>query len=90
MQQHRDGGMISLVESGRFRLFQIAWIYLNVLIFLLWSGCVWALWGCAMQSGANNIATLLIGRIVAGVAIGYGHLSLSVSEAKSIPLAVYR
>ena len=43
-----------------------------------------------MQSGANNIATLLIGRIVAGVAIGYGHLSLSVSEAKSIPLAVYR
>ncbi|KAI5118100.1 hypothetical protein M0805_005207 [Coniferiporia weirii] len=33
-------------------------------------GCVWALWGCAMQCGANNIATLLIGRIISGVAIG--------------------
>jgi len=33
-------------------------------------GCVWALWGCAMQGGANNVTTLLIGRIVAGVAIG--------------------
>ncbi|EJD07134.1 sugar transporter [Fomitiporia mediterranea MF3/22] len=33
-------------------------------------GCIWALWGCAMQGGANNVATLLIGRIVAGVAIG--------------------
>ena len=34
------------------------------------AGCVWALWGCAMQAGAPNIACLLIGRIVAGVAIG--------------------
>lgn len=33
-------------------------------------GCVWALWGCSMQAGAPNIACLLIGRIVAGVAIG--------------------
>ncbi|GJJ08104.1 hypothetical protein Clacol_002312 [Clathrus columnatus] len=33
-------------------------------------GCVWALWGCSMQAGASNIACLLIGRIVAGVAIG--------------------
>ncbi|KIJ52353.1 hypothetical protein M422DRAFT_776037 [Sphaerobolus stellatus SS14] len=33
-------------------------------------GCIWALWGCSMQAGANNITTLLIGRIVAGVAIG--------------------
>lgn len=33
-------------------------------------GCLWALWGCAMQCGANNVATLLIGRIISGVAIG--------------------
>jgi len=33
-------------------------------------GCIWALWGCAMQAGAPNIACLLIGRIIAGVAIG--------------------
>lgn len=33
-------------------------------------GCVFALWGCSMQAGANNIATLLIGRIIAGLAIG--------------------
>ncbi|KAF9524840.1 general substrate transporter [Crepidotus variabilis] len=33
-------------------------------------GCVFALWGCAMQSGANNVATLLVGRIIAGIAIG--------------------
>ena len=29
-----------------------------------------ALWGCAMQSGANNFACMLVGRIVAGFAIG--------------------
>ncbi|PPQ91031.1 hypothetical protein CVT25_013956 [Psilocybe cyanescens] len=33
-------------------------------------GCLFALWGCAMQAGAGNSATLLIGRIVAGLAIG--------------------
>ncbi|KAI0805963.1 general substrate transporter [Irpex lacteus] len=33
-------------------------------------GCLIALWGCAMQAGANNFACMLIGRIVAGVAIG--------------------
>ncbi|CCL98787.1 uncharacterized protein FIBRA_00792 [Fibroporia radiculosa] len=33
-------------------------------------GALVALWGCAMQSGANNLACLLIGRIVAGFAIG--------------------
>jgi len=33
-------------------------------------GCLLAIWGCAMQSGANNVATLLVGRIVAGLAIG--------------------
>lgn len=38
--------------------------------FTIQMGCVWALWGCSMQAGAPNIACLLIGRIVAGVAIG--------------------
>ncbi|KAF8589342.1 general substrate transporter [Ramaria rubella] len=33
-------------------------------------GCIFALWGCAMQCGAPNIACLLIGRIIAGVGIG--------------------
>ncbi|KAF9442102.1 general substrate transporter [Macrolepiota fuliginosa MF-IS2] len=33
-------------------------------------GCLFALWGCAMQSGAPNVATLLIGRIIGGLAIG--------------------
>ena len=35
-----------------------------------------ALWGCAMQSGANNFACMLVGRIVAGFAIGYAILWL--------------
>ncbi|TDL20783.1 sugar transporter [Rickenella mellea] len=33
-------------------------------------GCLFALWGCAMQAGANNFTTLIIGRIVGGIAIG--------------------
>ncbi|KAF4614243.1 hypothetical protein D9613_007735 [Agrocybe pediades] len=33
-------------------------------------GCLFAIWGCAMQAGANNVATLIIGRVVAGLAIG--------------------
>jgi MFS family permease len=34
-------------------------------------GSVIALWGCAMQAGAGNVATLLVGRIIGGLAIGY-------------------
>lgn len=34
-------------------------------------GAIFALWGCAMQGGANNYACLLVGRIIAGFAIGY-------------------
>ncbi|KAG6879689.1 hypothetical protein C0992_012987 [Termitomyces sp. T32_za158] len=34
-------------------------------------GCVFSLWGGAMQSGASNVATLLVGRIIGGIAIGY-------------------
>lgn len=34
-------------------------------------GALTALWGCAMQCGANNFACMLVGRIVAGFAIGY-------------------
>ncbi|KAJ3573126.1 hypothetical protein NP233_g2626 [Leucocoprinus birnbaumii] len=33
-------------------------------------GALFALWGCAMQAGAPNVATLLIGRIIGGFAIG--------------------
>ncbi|OSX58727.1 hypothetical protein POSPLADRAFT_1172955 [Postia placenta MAD-698-R-SB12] len=33
-------------------------------------GALTALWGCAMQCGANNFACMLVGRIVAGFAIG--------------------
>ncbi|KAG6827977.1 hypothetical protein H0H92_009803 [Tricholoma furcatifolium] len=39
-------------------------------------GCIFALWGGAMQSGANNVATLLIGRIIGGFAIGYPQTDL--------------
>lgn len=34
-------------------------------------GSLIALWGCAMQTGASNVATLLVGRIIGGLAIGY-------------------
>ena len=33
-------------------------------------GAMVALWGGAMQAGANNVATLLVGRIIGGMAIG--------------------
>ncbi|KZT35508.1 general substrate transporter [Sistotremastrum suecicum HHB10207 ss-3] len=33
-------------------------------------GCLWALLGCALQAGGSNIATLMVGRIIAGFAIG--------------------
>jgi len=41
--------------------------------FLIWVtqiGALFALWGCAMQAGASNVATLLVGRIIGGFAIG--------------------
>lgn len=34
-------------------------------------GCLFALWGSAMQCGASNVATLLVGRIIGGLSIGY-------------------
>ncbi|EIW84111.1 general substrate transporter [Coniophora puteana RWD-64-598 SS2] len=48
-------------------------------------GAVWALWGCAMQSGANNITTLLIGRIVAGVAIGILSMTVPLYNTEIAP-----
>ncbi|KAF4571348.1 hypothetical protein EYR36_008677 [Pleurotus pulmonarius] len=32
-------------------------------------GSIFALWGCAMQTGASNVATLLVGRIIAGTEV---------------------
>lgn len=42
-------------------------------------GATVALWGCAMQAGANSFATMIVGRIVAGFAIGYVGLSVKLA-----------
>lgn len=34
-------------------------------------GCVFGLWGCSMQAGASNIATMLVGRIIGGISVGF-------------------
>jgi hypothetical protein len=33
-------------------------------------GCLFSLWGAAMQAGASTVATLLVGRIIGGFSIG--------------------
>ncbi|KIJ66726.1 hypothetical protein HYDPIDRAFT_108657 [Hydnomerulius pinastri MD-312] len=48
-------------------------------------GAVWALWGCAMQAGANNMACLLVGRIVAGVAIGILSMTVPLYNTEIAP-----
>ncbi|KAH9481570.1 High-affinity glucose transporter [Psilocybe cubensis] len=48
-------------------------------------GCIFALWGCAMQSGASNVATLLIGRIVAGLAIGVLSMTVPLYNTEVAP-----
>ncbi|KAF5327163.1 hypothetical protein D9619_004540 [Psilocybe cf. subviscida] len=48
-------------------------------------GCLFALWGCAMQSGANNVATLLVGRIVAGLAIGILSMTVPLYNTEVAP-----
>jgi hypothetical protein len=47
-------------------------------------GALIACWGCAMQAGANNVATLLIGRIVAGVAIGCLSMSVPLYNVRKV------
>ncbi|PPR03247.1 hypothetical protein CVT24_012824 [Panaeolus cyanescens] len=47
--------------------------------------CVFALWGGAMQSGASNIATLLVGRIVAGMGIGLLSMTVPLYNTEIAP-----
>jgi sugar porter (SP) family MFS transporter len=51
-------------------------------------GCLFALWGCAMQSGANNVATLLIGRVVAGFAIGILSMTVPLYNTEVAPPSI--
>ncbi|KIK56699.1 hypothetical protein GYMLUDRAFT_47000 [Collybiopsis luxurians FD-317 M1] len=48
-------------------------------------GATIALWGCAMQAGAHNIATLIIGRIVAGFAIGVLSMTVPLYNTEIAP-----
>ncbi|KAI9567330.1 sugar transporter [Boletus coccyginus] len=48
-------------------------------------GALWALCGCAMQSGAPNMACMLIGRIVAGVAIGILSMTVPLYNTEIAP-----
>ncbi|KAI0042870.1 general substrate transporter [Auriscalpium vulgare] len=48
-------------------------------------GAVIGLWGCAMQTGANNIGTLLVGRIVGGFSIGLLSMSVPLYNTEIAP-----
>ncbi|KAF9223529.1 general substrate transporter [Gyrodon lividus] len=48
-------------------------------------GAVWALCGGAMQAGANNMACLISGRIVAGVAIGILSMTVPLYNTEIAP-----
>ncbi|GJE99916.1 MFS sugar transporter [Phanerochaete sordida] len=48
-------------------------------------GAVIALWGCAMQGGANNFACMLVGRIVAGFAIGVLSMTVPLYNTEIAP-----
>jgi len=48
-------------------------------------GSLVALWGCAMQAGANNFACMLIGRIVAGFAIGILSMTVPLYNTEIAP-----
>lgn len=48
-------------------------------------GAAVALWGCAMQSGANNFACMLVGRIVAGFAIGILSMTVPLYNTEIAP-----
>jgi predicted MFS family arabinose efflux permease len=71
------GQMIGLEGNVLFRLVETLFHSFRRLKSIFQIGCIFALWGCAMQAGANNHATLLIGRIVAGLAIGCVQTSLA-------------
>ncbi|KAI1796985.1 general substrate transporter [Ganoderma leucocontextum] len=48
-------------------------------------GAAISLWGCAMQAGANSFATMLIGRIVAGFAIGVLSMTVPLYNTEIAP-----
>ncbi|KXN88486.1 High-affinity glucose transporter [Leucoagaricus sp. SymC.cos] len=48
-------------------------------------GCLFAMWGCAMQAGAPNVATLLIGRIIGGFAIGILSMTVPLYNTEVAP-----
>ncbi|KAG7089023.1 hypothetical protein E1B28_010734 [Marasmius oreades] len=48
-------------------------------------GSLVAMWGCAMQAGAPNIATMMVGRIVAGVAIGILSMTVPLYNTEIAP-----
>jgi len=48
-------------------------------------GCIFAIWGCAMQAGASNVATLLIGRIIGGIAIGILSMTVPLYNTEIAP-----
>ncbi|KAG6841474.1 hypothetical protein C0991_010662 [Blastosporella zonata] len=48
-------------------------------------GCIFALWGGAMQSGASNVATLLVGRIIGGIAIGVLSMTVPLYNTEIAP-----
>ncbi|RPD59657.1 general substrate transporter [Lentinus tigrinus ALCF2SS1-6] len=48
-------------------------------------GAILALWGCSMQAGANNFACMLVGRIVAGFAIGVLSMTVPLYNTEIAP-----
>ncbi|KAF8150613.1 general substrate transporter [Crassisporium funariophilum] len=48
-------------------------------------GCLFAIWGGAMQSGASNVATLLVGRIIGGLAIGILSMTVPLYNTEIAP-----
>ncbi|KAJ8074284.1 hypothetical protein PM082_012594 [Marasmius tenuissimus] len=48
-------------------------------------GAIFALWGSAMQAGANNIATMIVGRIIAGLAIGVLSMTVPLYNTEIAP-----
>ncbi|RDB25726.1 High-affinity glucose transporter [Hypsizygus marmoreus] len=48
-------------------------------------GCLFAIWGCSMQAGASNVATLLIGRIIGGLAIGVLSMTVPLYNTEIAP-----
>ncbi|KAF5386507.1 hypothetical protein D9757_005857 [Collybiopsis confluens] len=48
-------------------------------------GATIILWGCAMQTGAHNIATLIVGRIIAGFAIGILSMTVPLYNTEIAP-----